>query len=530
MLKITNEASSGVSVTTETALAYGPWFRGVQLISGKVAKGRMAVMRRQGKSKYIDEKHPANKLVAAKPNPNMTAFHFWKLMTAHVLTAGNGYAWIKRDAMFKPIALVPLDPQQTTPVLVDGELWYTNTQDGTVQWIRPYDILHFKGLSYDGLVGYSVIAKARESLGLGMGARQYATVFFKNGGRPSVVLTFPGNVQDNKKKEIIESWERMHGGLDGAHTTAALDMGADVKELSFSAADSQLIETRRFSIAEVANFLGAPPHKLGDSTRQGYASLEQENLSFDSDTISPIQAEMEQEVYDKLLTEDEKDSGQYVCEWALDFFRWLDTNTKSNLVRMATGGAAVMTVNEGRGVLGLNPDDDPAMDVIPKPLNMKQDPESDSREEDATDDTATEPDPQDDEQDSEKDKKKKADSESARAVAGEFIADTADRTLKRIERQAESAVKSPAKFLEWVDSVEAANGSTWRDDFRRAELAAEKTIGVIRPIAPTWLSEVAASLRAVAASASEKKLAGETQEAINQLRARIPVFAQECLR
>lgn len=312
-------SDSGLSITYDKAMRYAPWWRGINLVSTDVAKLPRAIFKRVGEGKERDTKHPAYSLVRRKVNGDMTARVFIQTLTANAMSAGNGYAWLLRDrraiAAATPLEMRWLDPCATYPVRENERLFYVTYQNGTWKPILPDNMFHLRGLGYDGMVGYSVFSMARETLGLGLGAQKYGAIFFKNNARPNVVVQVPNNMTPEAQKTFLDQWNRMHGGLEEAHKTAILTNGATINPFSINARDSQLIETRQFEIREVANWLGVPPHKVGDTTRTAYASLEQENHAYLVESLDPWLCAWEDEWTHKLLTEEEQETESHVVEF-----------------------------------------------------------------------------------------------------------------------------------------------------------------------------------------------------------------------
>lgn len=295
-------ATSGVRVNRDKALTSSGFWRGVNLISGTVAKLPMGVYRKVYPGAELDPRHPAHRLLRRTPNEATTAFVFKRLLQGHLLCHGNAYAYIVRSAGGQPLELLPLDPTRTYPVREERRLWYVHELGtGERRKLDPADMLHLKGLSFDGLEGYSVLSKAREALGLDIGMRGYASTFFRNAARPNVALKHPARLSAEARKNLRESWERMHAGIENAHRVAILEEGMEAQELSVNARDAQLLEARQFSLIEVANILGIPPHKLGAAVNVSYKSLEQENQAYLDDAIDPWLVMWEEECESKLL-------------------------------------------------------------------------------------------------------------------------------------------------------------------------------------------------------------------------------------
>jgi HK97 family phage portal protein len=310
-------SSAGVNVNRTTAMTYAAVWRAHNLIGDALGKCPLYTWMRGkvgGRERAVS--HPAYRLLRRKPNDYMTSFVFKKTVMHHVLSEGNGYAYIERDGGARPLALLPLNPDRTHPVRESSaRLWYVYDHQGTISKIRAEDVLHIRGLGFDGLVGYSVIAKARESLGLGMAAQRFGSIFFRNGSTPHVALEVPGRMSEPARKNLRDSWERAHAGLDNAHKVALLEEGVKVQQYSIRAKDAQLLETRSFEIREVANWFGLPPHKLGDSSRTAYNTLEQENQSCLEECFDPWMCLWEEECHDKLLTEEEKATESHEVEF-----------------------------------------------------------------------------------------------------------------------------------------------------------------------------------------------------------------------
>lgn len=361
-------SNAGVAVNYDTALGYSPWWRGVSLISRDVAKLPLAIYKRNGDGKDRDTAHPAYRLLRYKPNAEMTAFVFRQTLQAHALNEGNGYAYIFRNGGGVPVELVPLKPDDVLPVRENGKLWYVLNVKGEQRKIDPSNILHIKGLGFDGLCGYSLWQKARHSLGLGIASEQFGSRYFSNGAEPRAVIEHPAKLSPQAATNLRSSWNAMHQGIENSHKIAILEEGMKINAFSNNARDAQLLETRQFQIREVANWLGVPPHKLGDTTRTAFASLEQENQSYLDDAVDPWLVNWEEECREKLLSEEEKSADSHVVEFVRNALVRADLTARANYYRTALGGRPWMTQNEVRGRENLNPME--GGDVILEPLNM----------------------------------------------------------------------------------------------------------------------------------------------------------------
>ncbi len=366
-------SSAGISINRENALTYAAVWRAVDMISSDIGKLPLHIYRRTDRGKERDPQHPAYQLLRYKPNSEMTANIMRKTMQAHVLLTGNAYAYIFRRMDGTPVELVPLNPESTYPVRENGRLWYITTlSNQSMRRLNPSNVIHIRGLGFDGLQGYSVITKAAESIGFGLALRKYGSVFFKNNARPNVILEHPNTLSPQAADRLKRSWESLYSGLDNAHKTAILEEGMKAHILSINAEDAQLLQSRQFEIREIANWFGVPPHKLGDDSRTAYNSLEQENQSYLDQALDPWLVTWELELRDKLLTEEQKLLDKYVVEFLREALLRADLKTQAMYYRMALGGAPWMTIDEVRAKTNLNELPGSIGKQLILPLNMQQ--------------------------------------------------------------------------------------------------------------------------------------------------------------
>ena len=265
-----------------------------------------------GKEKYLQ--HPLYKLLHDEPNPEMTSFSFRETLMTHLLLWGNAYAQIIRNARGEIIALYPLMPNKMT---VDrdknGRLFYLyqrSTEDAptlgkdNMVYLDPSDVLHIPGLGFDGLVGYSPIAMAKNAVGLSMATEEYGAKFFANGATPGGVLEHPGTIKDPQK--IKESWNAAYQGSANSHRVAVLEEGMKYQQIGVPPEQAQFLETRKFQINEIARNFRIPPHMLADLEKSSFSNIEQQSLEFVKYTLDPWVVRWEQTMCRSLLMQSEK--------------------------------------------------------------------------------------------------------------------------------------------------------------------------------------------------------------------------------
>ena len=307
-------STSGKRVNERTAMQMTAVYSCVRILSEAVAGLPLQFYRYTadgGKEKAVD--HPLYFLLHDEPNPEMTSFVFRETLMTHLLLWGNAYSQIIRNARGEIIALYPLMPDRMTVNRDgDGQLYYEyymNTEDahtmkGTTVRLQPHDVLHIPGLGFDGLVGYSPIAMAKNAIGMAIACEEYGAKFFANGAAPSGVLEHPGTIKDPSR--VRESWQATFGGSANANKVAVLEEGMKYTPISISPNEAQFLETRKFQIDEIARIFRVPPHMVGDLEKSSFSNIEQQSLEFVKYTLDPWVARWEQAMVRALLTQEEK--------------------------------------------------------------------------------------------------------------------------------------------------------------------------------------------------------------------------------
>ena len=253
----------------------------------------------------------------------MTSFIFRETLMTHLLLWGNAYSQIIRNGKGEVTGLYPLMPDR---MKVDrderGQLYYeylVSSDDApinrpTIVRLSPYDVLHIPGLGFDGLVGYSPIAMAKNAIGLAIATEEYGSKFFANGANPSGVLEHPGTLKDPSK--IRDSWQQTFGGSHNSGKIAVLEEGMKYTPISISPNEAQFLETRKFQIDEIARIFRIPPHMVGDLDKSSFSNIEQQSLEFVTYTLDPWVCRWEQAIKRTLFSPEEKK--QYFVKFNVD--------------------------------------------------------------------------------------------------------------------------------------------------------------------------------------------------------------------
>lgn len=307
-------SSSGKTVTERSAMQMTAVYSCVRILSEAVAGLPLHFYRYTddgSKEKAID--HPLYSLLHDEPNPEMTSFIFRETLMTHLLLWGNAYAQIIRNGKNEIIALYPLMPNKMD-VSRDksGQLYYTyvtqpeeaHTMKGTVVYLTPSEVLHIPGLGFDGLVGYSPIAMAKNAIGMAVACEEYGAKFFANGAAPGGVLEHPGTIKDPQR--VRESWQSTFGGSGNSNKVAVLEEGMKYTPIGISPEQAQFLETRKFQINEIARIFRVPPHMVGDLEKSSFSNIEQQSLEFVKYTLDPWIVRWEQSIRRALLSSEEK--------------------------------------------------------------------------------------------------------------------------------------------------------------------------------------------------------------------------------
>ena len=306
--------TSGKPVNEHTAMQMTAVYSCVRILAEAVAGLPLHLYKYTdsgGKEKALS--HSLYFLLHDEPNPEMSSFVFRETMMTHLLLWGNAYSQIIRNGKGEIIALYPLMPNRMS---VDrdsnGFLYYTYTRysdeaptmNGMTVTLRASDVFHIPGLGFDGLVGYSPIAMAKNAIGMAIACEEYGAKFFANGAAPGGVLEHPGTIKEPQK--VRDSWNAAYQGSSNSHRVAVLEEGMKYQPIGISPEQAQFLETRKFQINEIARIFRVPPHMVGDLEKSSFSNIEQQSLEFVKYTLDPWVIRWEQAISRALLNSEEK--------------------------------------------------------------------------------------------------------------------------------------------------------------------------------------------------------------------------------
>ena len=317
--------TSGKPVNERTAMQTTAVYACVRILAEAVASLPLHVYEYQddGGKKLVHD-HPLYYLLHDEPNPEMTSFVFRETLMSHLLIWGNAYAQIIRDGAGRVLGLYPLLPDKMDVQRDDrGNIYYVYSRNsdenpmfkeyGDIR-LKAEDVLHIPGLGFDGLIGYSPIAMAKNAVGMTLACEEYGASFFANGANPGGVLEHPGVLKDPSK--VRESWNSVYRGVSNAHKIAVLEEGMKYQQIGIPPEEAQFLETRKFQINEIARLYRIPPHMVGDLDKSSFSNIEQQSLEFVKYTLDPWVIRWEQSLQRSLLLPGEK--GKYFIKLNVD--------------------------------------------------------------------------------------------------------------------------------------------------------------------------------------------------------------------
>lgn len=306
--------TSGKTVNERTALQTTAVYACVRILSETIASLPLHVYRYTEGEKAKDTEHVLYTLLHDEPNPDMTSFVFRETLMSHLLIWGNAYSQILRDRSGQVIGLYPLLPDQMSVHRSEkGKLYYVynryeednpNFQEKGSIVLSQEEVLHIPGLGFDGLIGYSPIALAKNAVGMTLACEEYGASFFGNGANPGGVLEHPGILKDPAK--VRDSWNAVYQGTRNAHKVAVLEEGMSYKQIGIPPEEAQFLETRKFQVNEIARLFRIPPHMVGDLEKSSFSNIEQQSLEFVKYTLDPWVVRFEQALKKSLLLPEEK--------------------------------------------------------------------------------------------------------------------------------------------------------------------------------------------------------------------------------
>lgn len=344
--------SSGINVNETVALGIPAVYACIRVLAESIASLPLIVYERHAngdKERAVD--FSLYSLLHDQPNPLMTSLELRELWMGHLCLRGNCYNYIERD-YGEVVGIWPLHPDRVKVEVEGRRLIYSYQDDeGPERVYQMDDILHIRGLSSDGIVGYSPLSLLRDTFGHSKAISDYSANYFKNDATPGGILSTPNALSGQSIDNLRESWEKGYKGSGRKHRIAILDSDLKWQNVGVSPQDSQMIDSQKFSVVEIARVFRVPLNLVMDYERSTYSNVQEQNRSFLIHTLVPWMERIEQAIQKSLLTEGEK--AKYFAEHLTQNFLKADTKERFEAYKIAKE-AGFMSVNEIRQLENMN--------------------------------------------------------------------------------------------------------------------------------------------------------------------------------
>ncbi|NEV75477.1 phage portal protein [Rhodopseudomonas sp. BR0C11] len=312
--------------------------------------------------------HPVGDLIRYQPNKIQTAVEFWETTILHAALRGTGYAEIVSGPRGAVDQLRSLHADRVVQELLpDGTLRFrvTDPFTGRTRVLLQEEVFRIPGLSSDGVNGLRAVDLAADAIGLGMSADEYASRVFSNSLNIGGFLSAQKRMSVQAQRRLISKLMELYAGGNNSGRPMLLQDGIKFEKASMDASEAQLLEARKWQIAEVARFWRIPLHMLGIDDQTNRSTVEEQSINFVKYTIRPWARRIEQAIRRDLITA----TNLYEAKFNLDALERGNLTARAEYFSKAlgAGGApAWLTQNEVRLIEGWNRRPEPWADVLPQ--------------------------------------------------------------------------------------------------------------------------------------------------------------------
>jgi HK97 family phage portal protein len=341
------------SYSQNKAMNLSTVYRCVEVISDSIAQLPISVLDVRDNHKHPFIKHPAYDLLRSNPNQNISRYTFMKLMVTSMLLKGNAYAYIVRDEKYnaKEIHFIPSEYVTIVkPKFINEKLRYKVT--GFKSDIEAENMIHILNYTNDGFEGISTLSAARQTLALSYASESHAANFFSAGAGVGGILKVNTPLNQKQKEQLKSSWVQAFNPSTGSNGVAVLEGNMDFQSITVNPVDAQLLESRQFQTVEICRYFNCNPCMVFDYSNSNYSTVEASNLSFMTNTLSPIIEKFKLEFVRKIFKPSER---KYV-DIEFDITKFLALNKQAEgeyYTKLLTNG--ILNINEIRSILGYCP-------------------------------------------------------------------------------------------------------------------------------------------------------------------------------
>lgn len=330
-----------INIQGKNSLKQATVFGCLRVLSDTVSKLPVKIYKKTDGIKKVTD-HYLGPLLKLRSNPYMSGSDFWKSVEVQRNIYGNAYVALDFNNRGQVTGLYPLDSSKMKIFVDDvgllnssNKIWYVYTDNlGKKHKFMPDELLHFKGLTTDGIVGLSVIDQLKHLIQNGKSSEEYINKFFKNGLQVKGLVQYVGDLNSDAERTFIEQFERMSSGLKNAHRIAMLPIGYQFQPISQKLVDAQFLENSQLTIRQIAAMFGVKMHQLNDLDRATHTNIAEQQRGFYIDTLQSILTMYEQELAYKLFLNTEIRQGYYL-KFNVDAILRANIETRYNAYRVA---------------------------------------------------------------------------------------------------------------------------------------------------------------------------------------------------
>lgn len=347
-----------LTVTPKSALRVTAVLACVRIIASNIAAMPLKVYEKTSEGRNEATDHQAYSLLHDQPSPLYTSYTHWESVVCDILLRGDGYCELVRRGRLSAetseirfISNVNCTVQRNKDHLV-----YRVSDEFGTRVIHQDDMIHIPGFGFNGKNGLSVIAN-NDAISTALQADQFTNKFFKNGTHMGGYLKYPGKLSADTARAVLDNFVKKFKGASNAFSPGILSEGGEYVPLKVSAEDAQIIEARRYQVADIARIFGVPLFMINEtekSTSWG-TGIEQQSIGFVRYTLQPHLNRIEQEINRKLF----RNNG-YFCEFYTNAIMKGDTKARNESYQISLGGnqqPGWVTINEVRKLENLPPVD-----------------------------------------------------------------------------------------------------------------------------------------------------------------------------
>ena len=364
---------SGENVNFNSAMELSAFYAGIRNISEDIGKLPVNIFRNIKRGKRKENNHPLHKLLDIQVNPYCSSTSFYQTLTHWAIGNGNGYAEIVLNDLRQPVEMWPIHPSRMVPFFKeDGTLHYRVSTGDIIRGKRfesielpAENVYNLVGLGGDGILGYSLVQFLRQMLGIGLATQNCAASYYGNGTTLSGVIEHPQKLSKEAIARMRHSWDKIHtGSAAKKNKVAILEEGAKFTATTSDASSAQLIESRKFTVLEVARAIRIPPHKIGSTEKMTLNNLESQNREYFTDTLAPWFNRFKDETNNKLIK-----NPNFFAAHEVNALTLGDSKTRAGVWKTHRN-MGTMSINDVRGLEDLNAIDEDWADEYHMQMNV----------------------------------------------------------------------------------------------------------------------------------------------------------------